>query len=111
MARRTGDDGRRQRRGRRTAAARGGRRGCGALAAGAQTRFAEDPHGKDLILFHEYFHGDNGAGLGASHQTGWTGLVAATTRLFHTLTADEWHRGGPESLRPKSDGDREEPLS
>ena len=35
-----------------------------------------DPHWKDLLLFHEYFHGDNGAGLGASHQTGWTGLVA-----------------------------------
>jgi hypothetical protein len=38
--------------------------------------FQHDPHWRDLILFHEYFHGDNGAGLGASHQTGWTGLVA-----------------------------------
>src|SRR5919202_72102 len=38
--------------------------------------FQTDPHWRDLILFHEYFHGDNGAGLGASHQTGWTGLVA-----------------------------------
>jgi hypothetical protein len=38
--------------------------------------FQEDPHWRDLILFYEYFHGDNGAGLGASHQTGWTGLVA-----------------------------------
>lgn len=38
--------------------------------------FQEDPHFRDLILFHEYFHGDNGTGLGASHQTGWTGLVA-----------------------------------
>ena len=35
-----------------------------------------DPHWRDLVLFYEYFHGDNGAGLGASHQTGWTGLVA-----------------------------------
>ncbi|MGW0876184.1 MGH1-like glycoside hydrolase domain-containing protein [Streptomyces sp. NPDC002740] len=78
---------------------------------GARPQFAKDPHWKDLILFYEYFHGDNGAGLGASHQTGWTGLVAATTSLFHTLTAEEWHRGGRESLRPKSDGDREEPLS
>ncbi len=43
---------------------------------GGLTRFQEDPHWRDLILFHEYFHGDNGAGLGASHQTGWTGLVA-----------------------------------
>jgi len=39
-------------------------------------KFQEDPHWRDLILFHEYFHGDNGTGLGASHQTGWTGLVA-----------------------------------
>jgi mannosylglycerate hydrolase MGH1-like protein len=38
--------------------------------------FQNDPHWRDLILFHEYFHGDNGAGLGASHQTGWTGTVA-----------------------------------
>ncbi|HZQ90926.1 MAG TPA: hypothetical protein VFA60_03955, partial [Terriglobales bacterium] len=35
-----------------------------------------DPHWRDLILFYEYFHGDNGSGVGASHQTGWTGLVA-----------------------------------
>ena len=35
-----------------------------------------DPHWRDLILFHEYFHGDSGAGLGASHQTGWAGVVA-----------------------------------
>ena len=38
--------------------------------------FQADPHWKDLVLFYEYFHGDNGAGIGASHQTGWTGLVA-----------------------------------
>ena len=43
---------------------------------GGTTIFQEDPHWRDLILFYEYFHGDNGAGLGASHQTGWTGLVA-----------------------------------
>ena len=43
---------------------------------GWQRLFQEDPHWKNLILFNEYFHGDNGAGLGASHQTGWTGLVA-----------------------------------
>jgi len=44
--------------------------------AGGQELFNSDPHWTDLILFYEYFHGDNGAGLGASHQTGWTGLVA-----------------------------------
>jgi len=38
--------------------------------------FARDPHWRDLVLFHEYFNGDSGEGLGASHQTGWTGLVA-----------------------------------
>jgi hypothetical protein len=38
--------------------------------------FQSDPHWRDLLLFYEYFHGDNGAGIGASHQTGWTGLVA-----------------------------------
>lgn len=43
---------------------------------GGTERFQTDPHWRDLILFHEYFHGDNGAGIGASHQTGWTGLVA-----------------------------------
>ena len=43
---------------------------------GGIEKFQSDPHWRDLILFHEYFHGDNGAGLGASHQTGWTGLVS-----------------------------------
>lgn len=43
---------------------------------GKHKKFQEDPHFKDHILFYEYFHGDNGSGLGASHQTGWTGLVA-----------------------------------
>jgi glycogen debranching enzyme len=43
---------------------------------GGTEMFQRDPHWRDLVLFHEYFHGDNGAGIGASHQTGWTGLVA-----------------------------------
>ncbi len=49
--------------------------GCRPVHGGAET-FQRDPHWRDLILFYEYFHGDNGAGIGASHQTGWTGLVA-----------------------------------
>jgi hypothetical protein len=49
-----------------------GRRPC----HGGERRFAEDPHWRDLLLFHEYFHGDDGRGLGASHQTGWTALSA-----------------------------------
>ena len=44
--------------------------------AGANGVFNEDPFWRDLVLFYEYFHGDTGAGLGAAHQTGWTGLVA-----------------------------------
>ena len=40
----------------------------------ARSRFAEDPHWRELVLFHEYFHGDSGKGLGASHQTGWTAV-------------------------------------
>ena len=43
---------------------------------GGIEKFQTDPHWHDLIPFHEYFHGDNGAGIGASHQTGWTGTVA-----------------------------------
>ena len=56
---------------------------------GGCRKFQEDPHWRDLILFYEYFHGDNGAGLGASHQTGWTGLIARLLDLFGRLTADE----------------------
>ncbi len=52
---------------------------------GGTKKFQEDPHWKDYVLFYEYFHGDNGAGLGASHQTGWTGLVARTLDLFARL--------------------------
>jgi hypothetical protein len=43
---------------------------------GGEALFQEDPHWRDYPLFYEYFHGDNGAGIGASHQTGWTALVA-----------------------------------
>ena len=43
---------------------------------GGTEKFQQDPYWKDHILFYEYFHGNNGAGLGASHQTGWTGLIA-----------------------------------
>jgi hypothetical protein len=56
---------------------------------GGTKKFQEDPHWRDYILFYEYFHGDNGAGLGASHQTGWTGLVARTLDIFARLKAEE----------------------
>jgi hypothetical protein len=54
---------------------------------GGTARFQNDPHWRDLILFYEYFHGDNGAGLGASHQTGWTGLIAPLVDLFGRIDA------------------------
>ena len=50
---------------------------------GGAKRFQQDPHWKDYILFYEYFHGDNGAGIGASHQTGWTALVAKLIQDVH----------------------------
>ncbi|MET0592637.1 MAG: glucosidase [Polyangiaceae bacterium] len=62
---------------------------------GGQAKFQTDPHFRDHILFYEYFHGDNGAGIGASHQTGWTGLVAKLIELSSTLSARstlEWGR-------------------
>ena len=56
---------------------------------GGARKFQEDPHWRDLVLFYEYFHGDNGAGLGASHQTGWTGVIARAMHLFATTTAEQ----------------------
>ena len=49
---------------------------------GGTEKFQEDPHWRDLIPFHEYFHGDNGAGIGASHQTGWTALIAKLIQQY-----------------------------
>jgi hypothetical protein len=49
---------------------------------GGTEKFQNDPHWRDYILFYEYFHGDNGAGIGASHQTGWTGLVAKIIQVY-----------------------------
>ena len=60
--------------------------------------FQRDEHWRDLILFYEYFHGDNGAGLGASHQTGWTGVVARMTQLFGYLDAQTILREGGRPL-------------
>ena len=57
---------------------------------GDSATFQTDPHWRDHILFYEYFHGDNGAGIGASHQTGWTGLVATLIELFGRLDAERF---------------------
>jgi hypothetical protein len=56
---------------------------------GGAAKFQDDPHWRDLILFYEYFHGDNGAGLGASHQTGWTGSIAVLLDLFARVEAKD----------------------
>ena len=56
---------------------------------GGEKKLQEDPHWRDCIQFYEYFHGDNGAGLGANHQTGWTGVIARAMHLFATTTADQ----------------------
>jgi hypothetical protein len=56
---------------------------------GGARKFQEDPHWRDYLLYYEYFHGDNGAGLGASHQTGWTGIIARALHLFATSTAEQ----------------------
>jgi hypothetical protein len=53
------------------------------------SKFQEDPFWKDYILFHEYFHGDTGAGIGASHQTGWTGTIARTMHMFAEMSMDD----------------------
>jgi len=57
---------------------------------GGTNKFQEDPHWRDYILFYEYFHGNNGAGLGAGHQTGWTGVIARTLDLFARTEAADW---------------------
>jgi len=61
---------------------------------GGQSLLQKDPHWRDLLLFYEYFHGDNGAGIGASHQTGWTGTVALLPVLTRGFTAEGLAHGG-----------------
>jgi hypothetical protein len=57
---------------------------------GGTEKFQRDPHWRDLILFYEYFHGDNGAGMGASHQTGWTGIVSLLSMLTSPAGNSTW---------------------
>jgi hypothetical protein len=61
---------------------------------GGSDKFQNDPHWRDHLLFYEYFHGDNGAGIGASHQTGWTGIVATLIELFGKVDAEALMQGG-----------------
>ena len=73
---------------------------------GGIEKFQTDLHWMDLISFYEYFHGDNGAGLGASHQTGWTGLVAKLIDLFGRLDPVKFLETGKRGAF----AEREEPL-
>jgi hypothetical protein len=71
---------------------------------GGTGKFQSDPHWRDHILFYEYFHGDNGAGLGASHQTGWTGLVAKLIQLYGLLDPNKVLEEGKEAAFRKGAG-------
>jgi hypothetical protein len=64
---------------------------------GGAQKFQNDPYWQDHLLFYEYFHGDNGAGIGASHQTGWTGVVASLIEIFGRLDAQTFLEHGREA--------------
>jgi hypothetical protein len=81
---------------------------------GGMEKFQNDPHWRDCILFHEYFHGDNGAGLGASHQTGWTGLVSRLIQTYGHLDAASFLESGRKTKltyqKPMAETRRREPA-
>ena len=84
-----------------------GRNAAGGRCSGPPASSTSDPLWRDHLLFYEYFHGDNGAGIGASHQTGWTGLVATFLHYFATISATEalelWSL--PSKLKPEPSTD------
>ena len=71
---------------------------------GGAGKFQTDPYWRDNLLFYEYFHGDNGAGIGASHQTGWTGVVALLIEIFGKLDAESFLHGGREAALGREKG-------
>jgi hypothetical protein len=73
-----------------------------AVYGGTRT-FQEDPHWRDCLLFYEYFHGDNGAGLGANHQTGWTGAIARIMHLFATMSPELFLAEGKKAYFQRKD--------
>jgi hypothetical protein len=78
---------------------------------GGTEKFQSDPQWKDYILFYEYFHGDNGAGLGASHQTGWTGLVAGLIDLFGRIDGAQYLEAGKAGAFAKQENIREKQVA
>jgi hypothetical protein len=77
---------------------------------GGTEKFQQDPHWRDCIPFYEYFHGDNGAGLGASHQTGWTALVALLAQIFGTVDAHTALEYGREGIRARHESESRGPT-
>ena len=81
---------------------------------GGIEKFQTDPHWRDCLLFYEYFYGDNGAGLGASHQTGWTGLVARLIQMYGHLDAEMILKAGKkvgvQYLKPEKAGRKAQPA-
>jgi hypothetical protein len=73
---------------------------------GGTEKFQSDQHWRDYVLFYEYFHGDNGAGLGASHQTGWTGLVAKLIELYGRIDPKQLLEQGKKVAFIKSNGEK-----
>jgi hypothetical protein len=71
---------------------------------GSYQKFQNDPHWKDLVLFYEYFHGDTGAGIGASHQTGWTGLVAQMIHIYGAVDQESFLKKGREAVLKSMQG-------
>jgi len=71
---------------------------------GGSEKFQTDQYWRDYILFYEYFHGDNGAGLGASHQTGWTGVVAKLIQIYGSMDAGQLLEGGVKAAFQKEPG-------
>ncbi|MCC7421608.1 MAG: glucosidase [Planctomycetaceae bacterium] len=78
---------------------------------GGSQKFQEDPHWRDLVLFYEYFHGDNGAGLGASHQTGWTGIVARIMQIFATVSPERVLEAGKAGVFARKPADDHVPAA
>jgi hypothetical protein len=75
---------------------------------GGTKKFQDDPHWRDLLLFYEYFHGDNGAGIGAAHQTGWTGCIARLMHVFATVTPELILQSGKKGYGAGISADRAE---
>ena len=74
---------------------------------GGEQKLQQDPYWRDCIMFYEYFQGDNGAGLGASHQTGWTGVIARGMHVFATTSADQVLELGKRAAIVELQGKRE----